>query len=124
MSKYIAASILFLAFFIFQADAGDWRAHLSACAQDAASGGSVAPAACQPRFVGLGAVNCIAVGGRACLIDHARGAASAGDCQLAFEMAAACQCNNPGAESDIRLAGVAAVCRWLVQSSDAGVTAP
>ena len=115
MHKHLVASVLFLAFFVSPSSAGDWRAHLSWCAQND-GGGYLEPGPCHQRFVALGVVNCITAGGRACLMAQARGAASAGDCPVAYEMAAACQCQSPGAESDIRSAGVSAVCKWLGQS--------
>jgi hypothetical protein len=97
------------------ASAGDWQGILAWCVDNTG-----APD-CEGLYHTLGADDCLALGigggtgagNRQCLIHKARLMASQGHCQVAFQLARACQCHNGNALREVDGAGVSAVCKWL-----------
>lgn len=86
-----------------------WQEHLIWCIGNTDAGGSVD---CVSQYLAT-YPGCWMSGGRSCLMGKARQSAVANDCANAFALAIQCQCHNPGAASQIRGAGQAAVCQYL-----------
>ena len=57
---------------------------------------------------------CLAGGGRACLMVRAVAAAKAGDCDRAFKLTLIRQCHDGTAQEHLKAAGPRAVCRDLM----------
>ncbi|HSV19921.1 MAG TPA: hypothetical protein VLR71_16020 [Casimicrobiaceae bacterium] len=83
---------------------------VAACAQD------TGPADCPATYQTIRASDCLGPGGnRACLIRMAKEAAAANDCNRAYQLVYACQCNasQEAGRSAIKAAGPSAVCKYL-----------
>lgn len=87
----------------------EWRTHLDWCSGNSDAGGSVD---CVAAYM-VSYPECVASGGRACLMNKARAAARANNCDHALELALRCQCHNDAARSAIEDAGVTQVCNYL-----------
>lgn len=104
---------IFFAFFGLEAAYADWKTHANWCQQDYNTGGSVE---CPGEFITAGAGECIAFGGRACLVIKMRGVAISGvpgACRAAQIGLSVCQCHNGGARQEILNAPTDEVCNYL-----------
>jgi len=93
-----------------QPASSDYTAQIAWCAQDRG------PADCPVTYQTLRADECLSShDNRACLIRMAKQAATAGDCNRAYTLVYACQCNKSqeAARDAIKTAGPAAVCKYL-----------
>ena len=93
-----------------QPASNDYTAQIAWCAQDRG------PADCPVTYQTLRADECLSShDNRACLIRMAKQAATAGDCNRAYTLVYACQCNKSqeAARDAIKTAGPAAVCKYL-----------
>jgi hypothetical protein len=94
----------------FAQGADNLQAPVAACAQD------TGPADCPVTYQTIRAGDCLGPGGnRACLIRMAKEAATANDCNRAYQLVYACQCNTSqdAGRSAIKAAGPAGVCKYL-----------
>ena len=93
-----------------QTASNDYTAQIAWCAQDKG------PADCPVTYQTLRADECLSSrDNRSCLIRLAKQAAAAGDCNQAYKLVYACQCNKSqeSARSVIAAAGPSAVCKHL-----------
>ena len=110
--------IFFCACTVAAQQAPDWQIHLDWSIRDQAHvdcGEQYSPypicAVCTPDWKGH--PDCLARGGRACMMSYAIHDARAGHCDLAFEESLVTQCHNGSARSAIEAAGSTSVCRYL-----------
>jgi hypothetical protein len=90
------------------------QAPIAACSTD------TGPADCPATYQAIRATDCLgAAGNRACLIRMAKEAAAANDCNQAYKLVYACQCNayQEPARNVIKAAGPAGVCKFLKSGS-------
>ena len=96
--------------YCFAQGADALQAPIAACAQD------TGPADCPATYQAVRASDCLGTNGnRACLIRMAKEAAAANDCNRAYQLVYACQCNTAqeSARSVIKAAGPTGVCKYL-----------
>ena len=107
LNRLLAAVLISVASAYALAQGAD---NLQASAQD------TVPADWHATYQTIRASDCLGPGGnRACLIRMAKEAAAANDCNRAYQLVYACQCNasQEAGRSAIKAAGPSAVCKYL-----------
>jgi hypothetical protein len=111
LNRFVAAALIGLAStYAFAQGADNLQGSVAACAQD------TGPADCPVTYQTIRASDCLGAGGnRACLIRMAKEAAAANDCNRAYQLVYACQCNTSqdAGRSAIKAAGPSGVCKYL-----------
>jgi hypothetical protein len=111
VNRFVAAVLMSVASaYAFAQGAETLQAPVAACAQD------TGPADCPVTYQTIRASDCLGAGGnRACLIRMAKEAAAANDCNRAYQLVYACQCNTSqeAGRSAIKAAGPSGVCKYL-----------
>jgi hypothetical protein len=88
-----------------------WQQHYDACIGYYT--GNPAEVHCQADYTAT-YPECLAAGGRACLMVRAVAAAKAGDCDKAFKLTLIRQCQDGTAHEHLKAAGSRAVCGYLI----------
>ena len=89
----------------------DWQKHCDACLGYYTS--NPAEVHCQGDYTAT-YPECLAGGGRACLMARALAAAKADDCDKAVKLTLICQCHDGTAQEHLKAAGPRAVCGYLM----------
>lgn len=87
-------------------DQPDWQKHIDWAI------GNTGAVDCPDQYLAT-YPECIANGGRSCLMGKAIEAAKANNCSWAFKLTLITQCHNSGAQTAIAQAGESAVCEYL-----------
>ena len=108
----LLAGVLAMSQLFAQPSKPEWQVNIDWSFQNKDAGGSVD---CPAEYVRLGVPQCIAIGGRACVMNYAKELALRGkDGEgRAYELTRLSQCHNPHAAGTIERAGVGAVVPYV-----------